>query len=85
MKIEFKEEMKKVLLERNAMKVARSVPRGGKSERIYLSRVNFKSVKNLADLNNIPKPAERPWGIARAGYKLSNPGDTLELQVPNHI
>ena len=46
--------------------------------------VNFlQSVENLTDLNNIPKPAERLRSVVHAGEKLSNSGNSLELQVPS--
>ena len=46
--------------------------------------VNFlKSVENLTDLNNIPKPAERLRSVVHAGENLSNSGNSLELQVPS--
>ena len=48
--------------------------------------VNFlQSVENLTDLNNIPKPAERLRSVVHAGEKLSNSGNSLELQVPSFI
>ena len=44
----------------------------------------LKSIENLTDLNNIPKPAEWPWEAIYAGDKLPNSGDALGLQVPSY-
>ena len=46
--------------------------------------LSYRSIDDLTDLNNIPKPAKRDWEIANVGDKLSNSGNTLELQVPSY-